>query len=112
MLGLEQADYPEEHVDVGEEENVGEEKRVAGAPLPEKTARFGGIVAEEREEEDDGRERDEDSDEGILQIFHSIEGDGDGRELDRKNASDSPGSHKVSVFSYGRSISLYILFER
>lgn len=78
VVGLEQADDPEEHVDVGEEEQIGEEQRMASAPFPEVArgggGRDGGIVAvEEREEEDERRKGNEEGDAGVLQIPHSFD---------------------------------------
>ena len=66
----EEADEPEEEVDVDEEEGVGEEERVRGAP---RGHRVGAVVvvvlgADEGEVEEDGRERDEEGDDHVLQV--------------------------------------------
>lgn len=62
MAGLEGAQKPEQKVDIEEEEDVGEKKRVLIAPCPERRDRAcfcGGVVAEEREIEENGRKRSE-----------------------------------------------------
>lgn len=78
MVGEEDADEPEEDIDVEEEEDVGEEERVLGAPRGERAGIGIGIgiaaVADEGEVEEDGRERDEEGDD---QVFEAAAGHGD-----------------------------------
>lgn len=76
MVGEEEADKPEEDVDVGEKEDVGEEERVVEAPAPEVVGRGRGgrgavaVVVEEGEVEEDGRERGEKGNGGVLEASH------------------------------------------
>jgi hypothetical protein len=78
VVGEEDADEPEEDIDVEEEEDVGEEERVLGAPRGERAGIGIGIgiaaVADEGEVEEDGRERDEEGDD---QVFEAAAGHGD-----------------------------------
>ncbi|CAM8929050.1 unnamed protein product [Rhodiola kirilowii] len=57
VVGLESADEPEDAIYIDEEESVGEEKRVAEAPIPQTRWRFGVVVSEKSDVEEDGRKR-------------------------------------------------------
>ncbi|RWW54000.1 hypothetical protein BHE74_00039460, partial [Ensete ventricosum] len=76
VVGEEEADKPEEDVDVGEKEDVGEEERVVEAPTPEVVGRGRGgrgaaaVVVEEGEVEEEGRERGEKGNGGVLEASH------------------------------------------
>lgn len=71
MVGLEEGDEPEEKVDVEEEEEVGEEERVVGAPCEDVVLGSGG-GAEEGELDEDGRERDEAGNDNVGAIAHHM----------------------------------------
>lgn len=75
MATLNLTDGPEEDVDVEEEEGVGQEKRVAKAPTPERREAIGAIaiagsdrVFEEGQVEENGGERSEESEEGVPEV--------------------------------------------
>lgn len=68
VVGQEVPDEPEEYVDVEEEEDVGEEERVRGAPRGHRAAAVAALGADEGQVEEDGRERDEEGDDHVLEV--------------------------------------------
>lgn len=77
VVGLEEADEPEEEVDVGEEEEVGKEERVPVATVPDVQGGRGWrrrgrveVVAEEREVDEEGGEGGEEGNGGVLEVSH------------------------------------------
>lgn len=75
MTGLQKTNYPEEKIDVDEEEGVGQKKRMVQAPSPQAGTGIAPIlviVIQKRKIEENGGKRSQQSYHRILQISHSL----------------------------------------
>lgn len=80
MIGLNKGDDPEEEIDIGKKDEIGEHERVAVTPFPKRVGsgedgrggRGAPVVPEEVEIEEDGRERSNQGNCSVLQISECL----------------------------------------